>query len=154
MNAHLGRLAGAMASWCCVLLLSCCGTVSAAGPDPAATPSGGSTAQRGDPATALQSCLPGRWLHSHEEDSVGVTVYRDQSHRFPPSRGRTGFELRADGKAVYLGIAAADGLSRTPARWAIEGAEQVSLTLGTERLPSVVLHVLSCEPDKLTVRSS
>jgi hypothetical protein len=93
-------------------------------------------------------------MHSHEEDTAGVTVYRGKGHRFPPSRGRTGFELRADGRAVYFTIAPADGLSRTPARWATEGAEQVSLTLGTERLPSVVLNVLSCEANKLTVRSS
>ena len=92
-------------------------------------------------------------MHSHEEDTAGVTVYRGKDHPFPPSRGRTGFELWADGRAVYLGIDAADGLSRTPARWATEGGEQVSLTLGTERLPSVVLHVLSCGPDTLTVRS-
>ena len=82
-----------------------------------------------------------------------MTVYRGRGHRFPPSRGRTGFELRADGRAVQLGIAANDGITRTPGRWETEGADQVRVTIGEDRLPSVVLHVLSCGPDRLTVSS-
>ncbi len=34
--------------------------------------------------------LLGHWIHSHEEDAHGVTVYRRKGYSFPPSRGRRG----------------------------------------------------------------
>ncbi len=35
------------------------------------------------------------WMHSHEEDSGDVQVYRPADYDFPPARGRRGFELQA-----------------------------------------------------------
>ena len=62
-----------------------------------------------------------RWLHSHEEDTATEMVFRDGSFAFPPSRGRVGFELRADGFYVDLGIAPADGVLETEGTWSLEG---------------------------------
>ncbi|WP_329332347.1 hypothetical protein OG866_05805 [Streptomyces sp. NBC_00663] len=41
--------------------------------------------------------LIGTWVHSYEEDSPGVTVYRPAGYPFPPARGRRGLEFAADG---------------------------------------------------------
>src|SRR3954470_5302976 len=38
-----------------------------------------------------------RWVHSHEEDKGGQMIFRPATYRFPPSRGRTSFQLNADG---------------------------------------------------------
>jgi hypothetical protein len=100
----------------------------------------------------LRTCLPGRWMHSHEEDTAEVAVYRPMGYTFPPARGRTGFEFLAGGKAVYFGIAAADGSSQTPGRWEIEVPDKVRVTVENERIQPMVLHVVSCDSDKLTLR--
>src|SRR5437667_6338660 len=45
----------------------------------------------------LQSCILGRWMHSHEEDMQGVMAFRPKDFSFPPSRGRRGFDFREGG---------------------------------------------------------
>ena len=37
------------------------------------------------------------WIHSYEEDTEDVRVYRPRSYDFPLSRGRTGFEIKKNG---------------------------------------------------------
>ena len=69
------------------------------------------------PSTAIQR----RWLHSHEEDTATEMVFRDSSYGFPPSRGRVGFELHADGSYIDLGIAPADGVMESEGTWKLEG---------------------------------
>jgi hypothetical protein len=90
-------------------------------------------------------------MHSHEEDTAEVAVYRPVGYTFPPARGRTGFEFLADGRAVFYGIAATDGSSQTPGVWETEAPDKVKVTAEGKRIQPVVLHILSCDPDKLTV---
>jgi hypothetical protein len=79
-------------------------------------------------------------------------VYRPVGYRFPPARGRLGFELRDGGEAVFYGIAAADGRDRISATWTISEPDQLEIRYRDER-PPLVLHVLSCSDDKLVVRA-
>jgi hypothetical protein len=57
------------------------------------------------------------WLHSHEEDHDGITVYRPAGYTFPPSRGRRRLELRPDGTAVEQLIGRNDVAVARPATW-------------------------------------
>ena len=98
----------------------------------------------------IRSCLVGRWMHSHEEDTAEVTVYRPATYAFPPARGRTGFEFGADGRATYLGIAAADGSTRIPARWELTAEDVVRVTPEDPRAQPKIITVLSCDPERLT----
>jgi hypothetical protein len=61
--------------------------------------------------------LIGRWVHSHEEDSPGRTVFRPGGFAFPPSRGRRAFELKADGSLVEAPIGPADAPVTVAGRW-------------------------------------
>ena len=99
----------------------------------------------------LRTCLPGRWMHSQEEDTPEIAVYRPVAYTFPPARGRTGYEFRADGTAVYLGIAAADGSTETPGRWETEGPDTVRVTAEDTAIQPMLLRVLTCDADKLTL---
>ena len=83
-------------------------------------------------------------MHSHEEDTADVAVYRPDSYDFPPARGRNGFEFSADGRAIYIGIAATDGSNQIPGRWEMEAAEQVRVTTEDARIQPMSLTVLSC----------
>jgi hypothetical protein len=100
----------------------------------------------------LEKCLIGSWLHSHEEDTPQASVYRPADHPFPPSRGRTGYEFRADGTLTYYGIAAADGSEEFSGRWTAKDSNTVRITVDNERIKPMVLDVLSCEEDRFTVR--
>jgi hypothetical protein len=88
-----------------------------------------------------------RWIHSHEEDTDDLRVYRPDDWDFPPARGRRGFELRPDGDLRLYGPGATDRPESTAGAWASSGAGR--LRLGDEEL-----EIVSAEPDRLVVRSS
>src|SRR5262245_12148444 len=100
----------------------------------------------------LRTCLLGRWFHSHEEDSEGLQVYRPARYKFPPARGRRGFEFRDGGELVYLGIARTDGAAPMPGAWAIEGGDRVRISVTTGSVQPYVLQVVSCDKETLKVR--
>ncbi len=93
-----------------------------------------------------------RWLHSHEEDTKTEKVYRPASFSFPPSRGRTGFELKRDHSCTRIGIAARDGASEEPGTWEIkeDGEKQIALTFPSGNW--LILRVVAIDADRLVVR--
>jgi hypothetical protein len=103
-------------------------------------------------AADLPRCLLGHWIRSHEEDKAGVRAYRPASYKFPPSRGRDGFEFRARGELVYFGIARGDGSESLPGTWILEGSDRLRISVKTTRFQPFVLQVVSCDGDLLKVR--
>ena len=101
----------------------------------------------------LQTCLLGRWMHSHEEDTPSIAIYRPREYEFPPARGRTGFDFKVSGKAVYYGIAGSDGVNEHSGRWTTQGNDEIKIMFDDERIQPIVLHVLTCDADKLAARS-
>ncbi|SFB75961.1 hypothetical protein SAMN05421780_101320 [Flexibacter flexilis DSM 6793] len=63
------------------------------------------------------------WKHSYEEDKDGLTVFRDETFSFPPSRGRRGFTISSDGTFIDRPIAAADGNEARKGRWRYKDGE-------------------------------
>ena len=100
----------------------------------------------------LETCIQRRWIHSHEEDTDAVSVYRPSNYTFPPSRGRIGFEFRPGGELIYLGIAPTDGTAQATGRWAIEGGQVIRIEALSGPMRSMVITVLSCDDDKLIVK--
>ena len=136
---------------CCVLLLVGCALGPSPVPGPTAAPTMKSPSEKDSTMDELRTCLLGAWMHSHEEDTADVEVYRPMAYPFPPARGRSGFEFLDDGKAVYIGIAATDGPRDVAGRWEIEAPDTVRVTVEDERIQPMVLHVLSCDRDRLTL---
>lgn len=100
----------------------------------------------------LEECLIGTWIHSHEEDTPDVRVYRPADYPFPPARGRDGFEFRPDGELVYLGIARADGTEESNGRWTVEASNRVRIEVQSERIEPFTLEVVSCDGEMLKVK--
>jgi hypothetical protein len=96
--------------------------------------------------------LVGRWYHSHEEDRGGTEVYRRAEYSFPPSRGRRGFELNADGSATALAIGADDRRLRVAARWQLTTEGSLLVEAPPESGLPPVLEILAVEKDRLVVR--
>ena len=58
----------------------------------------------------LPRALFRHWVHSREEDSGDIEVYRPDGFAFPPAFGRDGFEMRVDGEFIQDDIGPADGI--------------------------------------------
>ena len=93
--------------------------------------------------------LQQQWLHSHEEDSDTEMVFRPASFRFPPSRGRAGFDLRPNQSLVEIGIAPTDGLKESSGSWSLQDDR---LNLSTPSSSPRSLEIVSASKDKLVVK--
>lgn len=94
--------------------------------------------------------LQGRWVHSHEEDTDEEMVFRRATHPFPPSRGRTKLELRANGTYVESSPGPVDVPEESEGRWSLEGDR---LVLGAEGdRPGHAWVIAAAEADRLAVR--
>src|SRR4051794_13969885 len=79
-------------------------------------------------SAALPSELFQHWIHSREEDSDGIEVYRPEGFPFPPSFGRDGFEMHRDGRFVQDDIGPADGTVQVEGRWEQVAARRVAVS--------------------------
>ena len=93
------------------------------------------------------------WIHSHEEDKGGVQVYRTQDFKFPPARGRDGFEIKKDGVFIDHPIAPADGNETVPGQWEAAGEGKIKVTFPKkpDRKP-FTLEIVSCDGMVLRVK--
>jgi hypothetical protein len=96
---------------------------------------------------AVPDDLMRHWVHSHEEDSGDVRVYRPAGYDFPPARGRRGFELRPGGELVLYGPGATDRPEAATGRWSASGSGRV-------RLGDEEVEIVSVSSDRLTLRPS
>jgi hypothetical protein len=77
-------------------------------------------------------------------------VFRPATHPFPPSRGRTSFELRPDGTYVESSPGPVDAPDESRGQWSLEGDR---LVLGAEGdLPGHAWEITTAEDDRLVVR--
>lgn len=97
-----------------------------------------------------EDALRGRWVHSHEEDSEDEMVFRPATHPFPPSRGRTSFELRGDGSYRERSPGPVDVPEESGGRWSLEG-DRLMLAPSADA-PAHSWQVRAVETDRLVVR--
>ncbi|MBF9219885.1 hypothetical protein [Hymenobacter ruricola] len=102
------------------------------------------------PASMKQ--VEGTWLSSREEDRGDTLVYRPNTYKFPPSRGRTGFAFKEFGRFEQFDIAPTDGLAGHPGTWVIDGTNKVRIHLDEGQEPDYTLEVVSLKNKVLKVR--
>ncbi|MDQ4049340.1 MAG: copper resistance protein NlpE [Actinomycetota bacterium] len=101
-------------------------------------------------AAGEERALYEHWVHSHEEDTDDEMVFRPASYPFPPSRGRTSFELRPDGTYLERSPGPVDLPEESTGSWSLEGNR---LVLGAEGDRSGhAWEVTATDPDRLVVR--
>ncbi|ARZ67156.1 hypothetical protein SMD11_1495 [Streptomyces albireticuli] len=93
------------------------------------------------------------WVHSFEEDSPGVTVYRPDDFPFPPARGRKGMEFLAGGVFVDHPIGRGDGVDSVRGCWRMGGGGRrvVVWFPGVGRGVGRELEILACDGKVLRV---
>jgi hypothetical protein len=94
----------------------------------------------------------GRWIHSREEDTSDVMVFRPPSFAFPPSRGREGIELRENGEFLDYRIGATDRSEAVTGQWHLEQDNIIDVDFPITRLSPYRLVVVSVDDGALKVR--
>ena len=100
---------------------------------------------------ATPELLQKRWLHSHEEDSDTEMVFRPASFKFPPSRGRAGFDLKANQSFIDIGIAPADGPLESSGTWKLQD-NQLQLFKPLSATPARTLQIVAVDKNRLVVK--
>lgn len=102
----------------------------------------------------FSSAIFQHWIHSREEDTDKVKVYRPSDYQFPPSRGRDGFEIKEDGEFIEYGIGATDRPQEMSGTWKAEGDNKIRVSLKNQRQESYTMQIVSCEERMLKIRLS
>ena len=105
------------------------------------------------PLTHLAELLQRRWLHAYEEDTPGKMVFRTADQDLPPSRGRFGFELRADHTAVEVSPGRGDAPQQASGHWELLQDPVVILRIELASGEVTRWQVVEVEPRRLVVKS-
>lgn len=97
----------------------------------------------------VQKLTNKNWTHSHEEDKADEMVFRAAGFKFPPSRGRSSFQLNPDGTLLRSRPGPTDKSQAQQGHWSLDGNE-LTLDASQNEAPQV-LRIKSIEPDKLVV---
>jgi len=97
------------------------------------------------------AAVPGDWLRSSEEDTATELVYRPASYPFPPSRGREGMRLSADGTMIHAAIGATDQHRHRQGRWRLQDGV-LHLEFEGERNAPRVLDLVDASPTRLAAK--
>jgi hypothetical protein len=91
-----------------------------------------------------------RWVHSYEDDKDGLSAYRPSSYKFPPARGRRGFEMKKDGTFIYHQISPVDkGNDKKQGQWNQLEDNKIIVTANGEQQ---TLEFVSVNPEIIYVR--
>jgi hypothetical protein len=91
------------------------------------------------------------WLHSHEEDSADHVVYRPETFDFPPSRGRSGFELKPDRTLIEFGPGPTDRTTTREGRWDLQADDHLAFVPAGSAGPERTMKIVSVSPAKLVL---
>lgn len=99
------------------------------------------------PTTVFQ-----HWIHSWEEDMEDIQVYRPSSYQFPPSRGRDGFELKANGEFILSGPGPTDRPQSITGTWILQSNHQIRVQVPVWGDHGRLMELVFCNDEVLRVR--
>lgn len=84
-----------------------------------------------------ENILMGRWVHSSEEDTEDIQVFRPSGYPLPPARGRAQMAFSPDRTMKSAGIGPTDISRVTDGTWTgeLEKGEAIELTLAPGEAP-------------------
>jgi hypothetical protein len=99
----------------------------------------------------LPECIFKYWVHSREEDKESVLVYRPFDFKFPPSRGREGFEVKKSGEFILYTISREDRPKKDIGHFKVVESNRLYISFDEVQLKPFTLQVLMCDDDVLRV---
>jgi len=69
------------------------------------------------------------WIESREDrdNRPNVSVFRPSDYKFPPSRGRRGFEIKKNGEFILHEIGSTDKPIRMVGNFSVEGRDKIKV---------------------------
>ncbi len=107
---------------------------------------------RAGPLPASPDKLRGTWLQSTEETSGDTLLYRPNTYRFPPRRGRTGFALGQAGRFTQFDAGPADGLAAHDGTWTAPDPAHLRVHIADGSTPDYTLEIISLQNHQLRLR--
>lgn len=105
---------------------------------------------------AMNSSVPPeifkRWMHSREEDTQEMRIYRPSNYPFPPSRGREGFEMKENGEFISYGPGPTDRAQKRLGTWKLESGNRIVVTFEDPRWKPYTMEIIFCDREILKVR--
>jgi hypothetical protein len=93
------------------------------------------------------------WIHSREEDTEGIQVYRPSTFNFPLSRGRRGFEIEKSGAFLEYGIGPDDRSNKVEGKWTTaEEPAIIKIDFPGRSIKSYKMKIISCNNESLKIR--
>lgn len=108
--------------------------------------------QRRTAPAASSKELQGTWLQSPEENRGDTLVYRPNTYKFPPSRGRTGFAIGPAGRFTQFDVAPTDGLAGHDGTWTAPDPAHLRVHLADGSTPDYSLEIISLHKGVLWLR--
>jgi hypothetical protein len=96
-----------------------------------------------------------RWIHSREEDTNEIQVYRPSTYNFPLSRGRIAFEIEKNGIFIQYGIGPDDTRKKVEGNWTIgeEEPNTIKIDFATDKpIKPYIMKIILCNNDVLRIR--
>lgn len=93
-----------------------------------------------------------KWIHSHEEDEGENIAYRNESYSFPPSRGRTSMEFKADGSFIQTDISPVDTLVSAQGTWSHKDGKKIEIKLKMKPAREFIIEIVEFADDKMKIK--
>jgi hypothetical protein len=93
------------------------------------------------------------WIHSHEEDTENVKVYRQAGYPFPPARGREGFEIKENKEFVQYKIGPDDRPQTLLGHWEAENPKEIKVSFKDPEYNSFTFYIESIDEEVLKIRN-
>src|SRR5690349_14812311 len=91
------------------------------------------------------------WVHSHEEDTSNTRIFRPDTAKLPPSRGRTSYEFRQGGVVVKHAPGPDDKRATNQGTWTMDANGCIAVRMSG--VPDEVLCVDSLDCFKLAIKN-
>jgi hypothetical protein len=99
----------------------------------------------------LPECIFKNWIHSREEDTEGISVYRPSNFKFPPSRGRVGFEVKKSGEFIQYAIGRDDRPKKEFGHYKVIESKRLYVSFDELQVKTFTLQILMCDDYVLRV---
>lgn len=111
------------------------------------------TGQKNQQSELINNISGQVWIHSFEDDEMGIEAYRPKEYNFPPARGREGFEIKEDGTFILYSIAPTDGTLPEKGSWTMsDKGIEVVVSKGNSKQDKFIFEVISLEEGLLKIK--
>lgn len=93
------------------------------------------------------------WIHSHEDDTKEISVFRPSTYHFPPSRGRRGLEFKKNGEFIEYKISPADGLIKCVGYWHQKEKNKIVVQFKDNNIKSYSITLISVDKNMLKIKN-